>query len=137
MVQVVMGSTDVIRVHSGRRQGGRDRCRTLSSAPCLTFIAARAEQRHARGRRDNARCRLIINLEARSTVVVSKTYNINYPGGRFYIPMQGVRFFFFSYTRYKSYYVGIIRLFQFFLPLCDRFQFQIKRGKKKVFLRVF
>ena len=42
----------------------------LSSAPSLTCIGARAEQRHTRGRHDNARCRLI-GLEARSTVVVS------------------------------------------------------------------
>ena len=43
----------------------------LSTAPTrrLTCIAARAEQRHTRGRQDNVRCRLIIGLEARSTAV--------------------------------------------------------------------
>ena len=47
----------------------------LSSAPSLTCIGARAEQRHTRGRHDNARCRLI-GLEAVSTVVFSRTSSI-------------------------------------------------------------
>ena len=58
-----------VRVYSGQRQGERNWC-PISSAPGLTCIAARAEQRRTRGRHDNARCRLI-GLEARSTFVVS------------------------------------------------------------------
>ena len=64
---IAMGSTDG-RVYSGQRQGARN-WYPLSSAPGLTCIATRAEQRHTRGLHDNARCRLI-DLEARSTVVV-------------------------------------------------------------------
>ena len=56
-VLIVMGSTDV-RVYTGQRQGGLI-WYSLSSAPSLTCIAARAEHRHTRGRHDNARCRLI------------------------------------------------------------------------------
>ena len=71
-VLIVMGSTDV-RVYFGQRQGRRKWWAPLSSAPSLTCVAARAEQRHTRGRHDNARCRLR-GLEARSTVVVSPAH---------------------------------------------------------------
>ena len=64
-VLIVMGSTDV-RVYFCQRQGRRKWWAPLSSARSLTCIAARADQKHARGRHGNARCR----LETRSTVVV-------------------------------------------------------------------
>ena len=67
---IVKDSTDET-AYSGQKQGGRIWC-PLWSGPSLTCIAARAEQRHTRGWKDNARCRLI-GLEARSTVVVSST----------------------------------------------------------------
>ena len=52
-----MGFTDG-RVYSGERQGGL-KWSPLASASSLTCIAARAAQRHTRGRYHNARCRLI------------------------------------------------------------------------------
>ena len=51
-VLILMGSTDV-RFYSGQRQRGR-KWSPLSSAPNLTCIVARAEQRNTRRRHDNA-----------------------------------------------------------------------------------
>ena len=61
-----MGSTDV-RVFILVKATEEGKWGPISSAPNLTCIAARAEQRHTTGRHDNVRC-LLIGVESRSVV---------------------------------------------------------------------